>query len=56
MKCDLVFVTDGDTLWLDCFIGNPDAERGEIVTLVEPGTKWDDLILEVTEHQSRHDL
>lgn len=46
--------TAGDTLWLQCFAGNPDAERGEIVWPVEPGDSWWDLAKAVDAHIVKH--
>lgn len=51
----LIYVTtDGDTLWVKCFADDPDADDGEIITLVEPGSKWDDLAAAVAGHQAAH--
>jgi hypothetical protein len=50
----IVFTTDGDTLWLECFADDPDAEDGKLIALAEPGTKWFDLAAKVDAHIVEH--
>jgi hypothetical protein len=51
---EIAFTTDGDTLWLECFADDPDAERGQIIGIAEPGTKWFELAAEVDQHIIEH--
>ncbi len=46
--------TDGDTLWLECFADDPDAEDGAIIRPVEPGDSWWDLAEAVDRHIVEH--
>ena len=46
--------TDGDTLWLECFADDPDADRGKIIRPVEPGDSWWDLAEAVDRHITEH--
>lgn len=47
-----VFITsDGDTLWIECYAQDPDADRGHPIRAVEPGDSWDDLAAAVHAHQ-----
>lgn len=47
-------VTDGDTLWLQCFADDPDAERGQIICPLDPGTAWPAILRDVMRHQAGH--
>lgn len=50
-----VFVTDdGDTLWLECFAEDPDAEHGQIIHPISAGDDWDSLAQKVAAHEAEH--
>jgi hypothetical protein len=52
--CSISVTTDGDTLWLECFAEDPDAETGAIVCPVEPGDSWESLAARVADHRGLH--
>lgn len=53
-NCPLHYTTDGDTLWLECFRDDPDAENGVIISAIEPGTSWAEVEALVAQHKAEH--
>lgn len=52
MTCPNLYVTtDGDTLWLQCFTTDPDAEHGDTVRSLEPGDRWEEIRADITGHR-----
>lgn len=50
----IAVTTDGDTLWLECFEDDPDADNGALICLIEPGSQWFELAAKVDAHIVEH--
>lgn len=54
MHPEIAIYSDGGTLWLACFADNPDADRGEIICEVQPGSRWFEMAEAVDRHIVEH--
>jgi exosome complex RNA-binding protein Rrp4 len=51
--CSIYVTTDG-YLWLECFADDQEAEHGAVITELDAGDHWDDLVAKVQAHIAEH--